>query len=94
LISSQEMSRVHHQFHGIPEPTDVLTFEYGEILLCPAVAEKEARARRLDPEEELLRYGIHGLLHLAGWRDSRERERKVMWALQEKILKTLLEEHP
>ncbi|CAF0699036.1 rRNA maturation RNase YbeY [Candidatus Methylacidithermus pantelleriae] len=90
LVSARDMSQIHYRYHQDSEPTDVLTFDYGEILVCPAVAKEEAQARNIPLAEELLRYCVHGLLHLAGWSDKGEKERSAMWSEQERIVQRLL----
>ncbi len=69
VLSVREMARVHREFLGIPGPTDVITFPYGEILICAAVAVEQAATHRATLDDELALYVIHGLLHLNGYDD-------------------------
>jgi probable rRNA maturation factor len=66
--------RVHEEFFQDPHPTDVMTFMHGELIICPAVAQKQKKLEGLSLEDELLTYIIHGLLHLCGWDDQTEKE--------------------
>ncbi|MCX6935171.1 MAG: rRNA maturation RNase YbeY, partial [Verrucomicrobia bacterium] len=70
LVSSRESGRLHQLHLRDPSPADVLAFPHGEIVVCPAVAAAHHRAHRLTLREELLTYILHGILHLAGYRDS------------------------
>ena len=72
-----------------PTETDVITFPYGEILVCPAVAHDRAREYKLKPDDEVLLYGLHGLLHLAGYDDTTPKLAKEMAAAQEKLLRNV-----
>jgi probable rRNA maturation factor len=83
------MSKVHRDFLGIPGPTDVITFPYGEILVCAPVAATRAREFGHDTTTELALYIIHGLLHLSGLDDTTPAKARRMAATQEKILATI-----
>ncbi len=90
LVSRAVMRRVHGEFLDDPTDTDVITFPYGEILICPAVAEEQAAAHGRRLEEEVLLYALHGLLHLAGFEDKTPRKAKVMAKSQEAFLERVL----
>lgn len=83
------MAAANESFLGHAGPTDVITFEHGEILICPAVADAEARARGIPFEEELLRYVIHGWLHLDGYDDHAAGDRRRMHAVQERLVRRI-----
>ena len=84
------MARVHGDFLGDPTETDVITFPYGEILVCPALACDRAVDFGLEVEQEVLLYCLHGLLHLTGYDDSTPKLVKEMTRAQEKLLKRVL----
>jgi probable rRNA maturation factor len=86
LVDRATMARVHGDFLDDATETDVITFPYGEILVCPAVADDRARELGLRLDDEVLLYGLHGLLHLAGYDDTTPRLAKEMAAAQEKLL--------
>jgi len=88
------MARVHGDFLGDPTETDVITFPYGEILVCPAVARDRAAEYGLKVEQEILLYALHGLLHLAGYDDTTSEAAKEMATAQARLLKQVLEEQP
>jgi probable rRNA maturation factor len=90
VLGARAMARVHRGFLGIPGPTDVITFPYGEILVCAPVAAERAREFGHDTTTELALYAIHGLLHLSGHDDITADKEKRMAAAQEKILAAVL----
>jgi len=86
------MARVHGDFLGDPTETDVITFPYGEILVCPAVARDRAAGYGLEVEREVLLYALHGLLHLAGYDDTTPEAARRMARAQTRLLKRVLED--
>jgi probable rRNA maturation factor len=89
LVSDEAIAQVHGEFMGEPTPTDVITFHHGEILISLDTAQRQAAENGEPYEREVLRYIVHGLLHLAGWDDREENERRAMHEVQERILKDL-----
>ena len=79
------MAALHVEWLQEPGSTDVLTFDYGEVIVCPRVAEEEAPRYHLTTEEEVLLYGIHGFLHLGGWDDRSQEDRLAMEAEQRRL---------
>jgi probable rRNA maturation factor len=94
LVDLAEMTRVHAQFLNDPTPTDVITFDHGEILVSPEVAAQRAPREGLTTAEETLLYGIHGLHHLVGWKDSTPAQARRMAAAQEQVLRQVLSGRP
>lgn len=89
LVSAAESDRIHREFMRIDEATDVITFLHGELIICPAVAEVQAVENQEPVLRELLRYIVHGMLHLAGHLDDQESRRIVMEEVQEQIVADL-----
>lgn len=58
----------------------------GEVYVSVTTARREAKARGIPFEEELLRYAVHGMLHLFGYDDGTPARRKRMWARQEGLV--------
>lgn len=88
IVSDARITKVHGRFFGDPTPTDVITFQHGEILIgADTVAENASRFGHT-PDDEAALCVIHGLLHLAGWDDLTARDAKQMAKLQEQIFKT------
>jgi probable rRNA maturation factor len=90
LVDRATIARVHGDFLGDPAETDVITFPYGEILVCPAVARDRAKEHGLEIEQEVLLYALHGLLHLAGYDDTTPALAKEMAIAQARLLKRAL----
>ena len=81
------MAKIHGEFLGDATETDVITFPYGEILVCPAVAEDRAAGYGLEVEQEVLLYCLHGLLHLCGYDDKTPKLAKEMALAQNRLLR-------
>ena len=62
----------------------------GDIVLCPSVAERQAREAGHATEEELLLLTTHGILHLLGYDHAEADDEKEMFELQRQLLLTFL----
>ncbi len=62
----------------------------GDIVLCPAVAERQAAEAGHAPVEELLLLTTHGLLHLLGFDHGEPEAKREMFELQRQLLLTYL----
>ncbi len=89
LVSDEAIAQVHGDFMDDPTPTDVITFHHGEILISLDTAQRQAADNSEPYEREVTRYIVHGLLHLAGWNDLEESERRAMHEVQERIVHLL-----
>jgi len=87
LISDRRMALLHRKFLGQLGPTDVLTFQHGEIFISVETAQRHARAFGNSLLRELKLYIVHGLLHLHRFDDQTPRKSHKMKAAQEKILR-------
>jgi probable rRNA maturation factor len=86
LVSDESIAHVHREFMGDPSSTDVITFHHGEIIISLDTAQRQAAENGETYKREVTRYIVHGLLHLAGWDDREEAERREMHEVQERIL--------
>lgn len=99
LVNEQEITQLHIKWMDLPGPTDVLSFPMdemkpnsasngpgviGDIVLCPAFAEKNGK-QPLAAELQLLT--VHGVLHLLGYDHEELDAEKQMFGLQEEFLK-------
>lgn len=99
LVNEEEITQLHIKWMDIPGPTDVLSFPMdemkpnsasngpgviGDIVLCPAFAEKNGK-QSLGDELQLLT--VHGVLHLLGYYHEELDEEKQMFGLQDEFLK-------
>lgn len=90
LVDRATMAQVHADFLDDNTETDVITFPYGEILVCPAVAKEQAARHGLGTDHEILLYALHGMLHLVGYDDTTPAKARVMAQEQDKLLKRVL----
>jgi len=58
----------------------------GDIVVCPSVAEKQAKQAGHSAEQEMQMLVVHGLLHLLGFDHADKAEEKEMFGLQGDIL--------
>ena len=99
FVDVQEMEELHIKWMDEAGPTDVLSFPMdmpeskgdvvtlGDIVISPAVAAKQATDAGHSVEHEIYILATHGLLHILGYDHADPDEEKVMFALQEKIVK-------
>ena len=90
VVSDRRMAALHKQFCGIRGPTDVLTFQHGEIVISADTAATQARTFRTSVTAEIQLYVVHGLLHLAGFDDATPSKRRQMHQLQKRLMTTVL----
>jgi probable rRNA maturation factor len=69
-----------------PTPAGVL----GDIVICPQVAELQARNAGHSTHEEMLLLTTHGILHLLGYDHAEPEEEKEMFSLQRELLQEYL----
>lgn len=89
LVDDPTSDQVHRQFMNLEGSTDVITFHHGEIVIGAEVAKRQAEEYDEPLPREILRYLVHGLLHLAGHDDQSPADSKKMEAVQESIIATL-----
>jgi probable rRNA maturation factor len=66
----------------------------GDIVLCPAVTERQARENGRPPNEEAEYLLVHGLLHLLGYDHSNPEEQAEMFGLTDKIIRAWSAQRP
>lgn len=107
FIGSSRMAQMNKQFLDHEGSTDVITFDYregygepaktdlnGEIFISVPDAIAQSRIYKRPWEEELIRYMVHGVLHLRGFDDLEPAKRKKMKAAEERLLKKLARKVP
>ena len=89
FVNDREIVRLHKEFMDDATVTDVITFVgedhpdepfAGEICVNVDQAKREAKERGGEWIDELTLYVVHGWLHLAGMRDKKSKEAKLMRA--------------
>ena len=86
LVSDRRIAALHKQFMDIDGPTDVLTFQHGEIFISVETAEQNAAEFSTSADEEMRLYIVHGLLHLRGFDDIAPNDARRMNSTQQRIL--------
>lgn len=103
LVAAPEMAEMNRQFLGHDGSTDVITFPYelprpdelhGEIFICIDEAVEQAGRFRSSWREELVRYLIHGILHLRGLNDATPVERRKMRRQEKEWLNRVAQRFP
>ena len=75
--------------------TDIITFQYpsenlsGEIFISIPRVRENAKKFQIDFENELNRVMIHGILHLCGYKDKKEADKKEMRSKEDFYLNKL-----
>ncbi|MDP7050139.1 MAG: rRNA maturation RNase YbeY [Verrucomicrobiota bacterium] len=108
LLDEVEMARANWEHLRHEGPTDVITLDFGsqaggaprsgpllgDIFICPVVAEAFAREHGATWPEEVVRYLIHGVLHLRGYDDRDAICRKRMKREEERLARAAVECFP
>lgn len=85
LVSDRRMSELHRRFLKIEGPTDVITFQHGEVFISVETAQRQACGFRSTTLQEIQLYLVHGLLHLRGFDDKSSSKARIMQARQARI---------
>jgi probable rRNA maturation factor len=85
FLDDNEMARLHGEFLGDATTTDVITFEHGELLIGVETAERQSSEFKTSIYREIALYGIHGMLHLAGFDDSSAKKAELMASRQKDL---------
>ncbi|TAK97252.1 MAG: rRNA maturation RNase YbeY [Verrucomicrobia bacterium] len=109
LVADDEMAALNESFLQHAGSTDVITFDYseresrnskletgihGEILVCVDEAVRQAKRFKTSWQSEIVRYTVHGVLHLLGHDDKRVPARKKMKREENRLVAALAKEFP
>jgi probable rRNA maturation factor len=86
LVSNRRIAALHKRFLNHAGPTDVITFQHGEVFISTETARRHAKQFGTTMLHELQLYIIHGLLHLHGFDDQTAAGAKRMITTQERLL--------
>ncbi len=102
LVGATEMARVNGQFLQHEGPTDVITFDHsnsecgmrnaelhGELFICVEVALAQAKQFKTSWQSEVVRYVVHGVLHLLGHDDLQAGRRRRMKREENRLVRRL-----
>jgi probable rRNA maturation factor len=99
FVDDDYMTELHIKWMDEPGTTDVLSFPMdmpespgeavtlGDIVISPVVAAEQAKAQGHSIEHEIYILATHGLLHIIGYDHADKSEEKIMFDLQEKIVR-------
>lgn len=100
FIKDDEMEELHKKWMDLSGTTDVMSFPMdelrpndptpgilGDIVISPVVARAQAERAGHTFEHEVKILAAHGLLHLLGYDHQEPDDEKVMFALQEDLVK-------
>jgi probable rRNA maturation factor len=86
IVSDKVIADIHRRFMNVEGPTDVITFDHGEIVISAPMAKTNATRFGKPLVDEIGLYIIHGLLHLNGYDDTTPAEARLMHRTQDRIL--------
>lgn len=97
LVGEKRIRDLNRKFRGKDRVTDVLSFILdakplhgevpwilGEIVICSAVAKKQAREARRSLTAQVTRLAVHGLVHLLGLDHERSENERLKFERRER----------
>ena len=97
FVDDETILDINRRFIGHDYYTDHIGFDYsqgnalsGDIYISLDTVRTNAELFGVTKEEKLRRIIIHGLLHLCGFQDKTDDERKLMQQAEDKALNSLL----
>jgi rRNA maturation RNase YbeY len=104
LVGEREMALVNETFLQHEGSTDVITFDHaekqkaksrkrkvihGELFVCVEVAMSQAKEFQTTWQAEVVRYAVHGVLHLLGYDDLKPHLRREMKREENRLVRLL-----
>ncbi len=98
FVDSDEISHLNETYVHHEGVTDVITFDYaepsesvlhGEIFVCLPAAITQASQFNTTWQSELVRYVVHGVLHLLDYDDITPAQRKLMKRAEDSAVRRL-----
>ncbi len=94
ITTDKELLKINNEFLGRNTLTDIIAFDYsekntvsGEIYISEETVKRNSLNYKVSLRNEIIRVMIHGTLHLCGYDDRKEKERKRMKAKENEWLK-------
>ncbi len=99
FVGAETINKINKKFRNVDQPTNVISFNLyeardslynalaGEIIICPYIAELEAKKDSNNFHDYIEFLMIHGLLHIIGYDHNTKTNRTKMENLEEKIFK-------
>ena len=89
VVGAAESRKLNRTWRGKNKPTNVLSFEGGDLAICAPVVAREAREQGKPPAAHWAHMVVHGVLHLLGYDHENDRDAAQMEAREAKILAQL-----
>ena len=100
LVDEREMAELNQRYRGKPGPTNVLAFPadlpegiehplLGDIVVCPAVVNREAAEQHKTHAQHWMHILVHGCLHLLGYDHIDDAGAQLMEARERQILSSV-----
>lgn len=89
LTSDGAVRRLNRTFRGKDKPTNVLTFDSGDVALAAGVVRREAAAQGRRVAHHLAHLVVHGVLHLQGEDHGAAGEARRMEMAEARVLRRL-----
>ncbi|MFA7287069.1 MAG: rRNA maturation RNase YbeY [Patescibacteria group bacterium] len=86
FVGETRMKRLSATYAGKQHSADVLSFDYGEVVVCVPSARRQARRHGVAIARELDMLFVHGLLHLFGFDHEKNKDLVRMQMMEERIL--------
>ncbi len=95
FVTSEEIENINIKYLNHHYSTDIITFNYegknnlidGEIFISSSDAVVNSKKYKVGFDIEIFRLVIHGILHLLGFDDQTQAEKKIMKKYENKLLK-------
>jgi probable rRNA maturation factor len=107
LVADEQMTELNEGYLNHEGSTDVITFDYserqtrnsklastihGEIFVCVDEAIRQAKRFKTSWQSEVVRYAVHGVLHLLGHDDKHAKSRQKMKREENRLVAALAAE--
>jgi probable rRNA maturation factor len=99
LVGDKTITRLNETHLRHAGSTDVITFDYtdthsspaliGDVFVCVEEAVRQSAKYRTTWQSEVIRYIVHGVLHLCGHDDQKPAARKKMKREEDRIVRSL-----
>ena len=102
IVDNKTIHKINREYRNVDRPTDVISFAFlddqkekelkggpinlGQIIISFEKAEGQAKEYGHSLKREMVFLFVHGMLHLLGYDHMNEKDEKVMFDLQDKIL--------
>jgi probable rRNA maturation factor len=85
LVDDARIKELNRKYRKIDRVTDILAFDYGEIIICLDQAKRQAKELNNALKKELSILLVHGILHLAGYDDETKKDFNKMLKKQKEV---------